>query len=80
MLKLTYEAVTDTYTGAAQADNNQRFQNAGCADYPGKAKKQDDPQNILEAGEVDTHECPHLRALRRESQGENNSIRAIMVR
>ncbi len=54
----------NTHTRAAQADNSQRLQDAGSADNPGKSQKQDDPQNILEAGEVDTHEGPHLRALR----------------
>lgn len=52
-----------THTRAAQADNSQGLQDASSADDPGKAQKQDDPQNILEAGEVDTHEGPHLRAL-----------------
>ena len=52
-----------THTRAAQADNSQGLQDAGSADNPGKTQKQDDPQYILEEGEVDTHEGPHLRAL-----------------
>lgn len=52
-----------THTRAAQADNSQGLQDAGGADDPGETQKQDDPQNILEAGEVDTHEGPHLWAL-----------------
>lgn len=52
-----------THTRAAQADDGQGLQDAGSADNPGKPQEQDDPQDILEAGQVDTHESPHLRAL-----------------
>lgn len=52
-----------TYTRAAQAHYDQWLQDASSADDPGKAQKQDDPQNILKAREVDTHEGPHLWAL-----------------
>ncbi len=55
----------NTHTGAAQADDGQGLQDAGSADNPGETQKQDDTQNILKTGEVDTHEGPHLRALQR---------------
>lgn len=52
-----------THTRAAQADDSQGLQDAGSADNPGESQKQDDPQNVLEARQVDAHEGPHLRAL-----------------
>lgn len=54
---------SNTHTRAAQAYNSEGLQDASSSHNPGKTQKQDDPKNILEAGEVDTHESPHLRAL-----------------
>lgn len=53
----------DTHTRTTQSYNGHRFQDACRANNPSQSEKQDDPQNVLEAGEVDTHEGPHLRAL-----------------
>lgn len=39
-----------THARTAQANDSQGLQDAGSADNPGKAQKQDDPENILEAG------------------------------
>ena len=63
----------DTHTGATQAYNGHRFQDACCADDPGQSKEQDDPQDVLEAGQVDAHEGPHLRALRRAARRSHES-------
>ena len=63
-------SVVNTHARAAQADDSQRLQDAGGADDPGETQEQDDPQNVLEAGEVDAHEGPHLRALWRQQSRE----------
>lgn len=58
-----------TYTRATQADYGQRLQDSSSAHYPGETEEEDDAQNVLQAGQVDAHEGPHLRALFMERCG-----------
>lgn len=57
-----------TYTGATQADYGQRLQDSRGAHNPCETEEEDDAQDVLQAGQVDAHEGPHLRALSTERQ------------
>lgn len=69
MLKSTFICVDSdflTYTGATQADYGQRLQDSRSAHNPGETEEEDDAQDVLQAGQVDAHEGPHLRTLSTE--------------
>lgn len=52
-----------TYTTAAHGYDDKGLQDACSSHNPGHSQKQDDPQDILKAGQVDAHERPHLWTL-----------------
>ena len=66
--------VCTTYTGAGHAHDGQRLQDARRANDPGETQEEDDPQDVLEAGQVHTHEGPHLRALEVERGKEEEIV------
>lgn len=58
--------VGGTHTGAAKEDHAERFHDSGDPHHPGEAQKQDDPKDVLQAGQVDAHEGAHPWSLRRK--------------
>lgn len=54
----------DTHTAAADEDNEKRLQHTSCAHHPGQPQEEDDPEDVLQAGQVHAHEGAHAGCLR----------------
>lgn len=68
-----------TYTTAAHGYNNKGLQDACTSHNPGHSQKQDDPQDILKAGQVDAHERSHLWTRLSEVEAQNtNSFHTLV--
>ena len=52
-----------TYTGAADEDDEKGLTNAGYTHDPGQTQEENDTKDVLDAGKVDAHQCPHLTVL-----------------
>ena len=52
-----------THTAAADEDDAEGLQHASRAHHPGEPQEQDDPEDVLQAGQVHPHEGPHLGGL-----------------
>lgn len=64
-----------THAGAAEEDHAEGLHDAGNPHHPGEAQEQDDPEDVLETGQVDAHEGAHPWSLWRK-QGAVRAQRA----
>lgn len=62
-----------TYTTATHGYDDKGLQDACSSHNPGHSQEQDDPQDILKAGQVDAHECSHLWTLGEVKEQNTNS-------
>lgn len=55
-----------TNTGAAHEDNQEGLHDSGHADDPRQSQEKDDAKDVLEARQVDPHQCAHVGRLRED--------------
>ena len=53
----------DTHTAAADEHNEEGLQHPSRAHHPGQPQEEDDPKDILQAGQVHPHEGAHAGCL-----------------
>lgn len=64
----------DTHTAAADENNEEGLQHTGCAYHPGQSQEQDNPEDVLQAGQVHPHEGAHAGCLRSRRGGGEQRI------
>lgn len=58
-----------THAAAADEDDTEPLQDPSASHDPRQTQEQDHPEDVLQAGQIDAHEGPHLRRLRRNTCG-----------
>lgn len=66
----------NTHAAAAYEDNAEALQHPGVPHHPGQPQEQNDPEDVLEAGQVDAHERPHLWGLVQRERSLNITTNA----
>ena len=67
----------DTHTAAADEHYEEGLQHTGCAHHPGQPQEEDDPEDVLQAGKVHSHEGAHAGCLNgQEGRGHTASERS----
>lgn len=70
---------SNTHTATAYEDDAEALQHPGISHHPGQPQEQDDTEDVLEAGQVNAHERPHLWRLEgersRERQQKSNVLK-----
>lgn len=65
----------NTHTAAADEHNEEGLQHASCAHHPGQPQEEDNPKDVLQAGQVHPHEGAHAGCLWSRRGGGRRSIR-----
>lgn len=71
--------MSSTHAAAADEDDAERLQHTGRSHHPGQPQEQDDPKNVLQAGQIDTHEGSHLRRLEEDSSSTVKSCSRLCL-
>ena len=69
----------DTHTAAANEHNEEGLQHTGRAHHPGQPQEEDNPEDILQAGQVHPHEGAHAGCLWSRTGKGRQSIRGAQM-